>query len=291
MDTPDLNWSWPPATGDIRDADGRVLLERSGLMLGLLDTDLPAYANQLVAVRADGLGLQFRAGITQFTRTAIQLDANTTLGEDQAAVAVDSQGRLVTRLCYVQASNATSPVILTVPATAPPGLAWNILQTPGQTGTVTIRPASGVTLGGQTSDLTLDGPGALVSIGCFRNSGGSAAECFVKGESSLAQTLSGLTTLGAVRGAYPQLGADVTDNLTLTADDRGTERRITATSQKTITVPSAFTGTVKLRNVSSVAHLVALPGVGNRTIPAGAAGIVDCNGQDYWLHTSTPASS
>ena len=290
-ETPDLDWSFPPATGPIEDDHHRALMERTGLFLGLLGASLSGQANKVLGVRADQLGLEFRAAPLGVVRSVVTITGDVTLGEEHAAFALDASANIAARVCVVKHATPSSPVIVTVPANAAPGAAWLLLQDPGQTGVVTLRPASGVTLEQQTADVTMDGPGAMVSITCFRNTGGSAAEVAVKGEASLGQRLSGVSYLDEVQGAYPSLGAAISGAVTLGAADRGTERRITASSATTITVPAAFRGSVRLRNVSAVAHTIALTGVGNRTLPAGALGLVDGNGTDLALFVATPAAS
>lgn len=289
----DLNWAFPPDAPDEIEHDAlRVLLLRCGLFLGELPASLTGHALKQVRVKSDETGWEYSAaGLTGLTRVCRSITGDTTLSASHADVVQAGAGSLEVGFCLVKHSTPSSSVTITVPSTATVGTIWTIVQSLDQTGNVLITPQSGATLQGGTGSITMDGPGSIVSLLVTENIGGSAAKVIVAGGSSLGQILSGLTVQGETQGSYRALGSAITDNVTLSSDDVGKEREITASSTKTITVPSGFRGEVYLWNSSAASHTVALTGVGNRTLAAGKLGIVHGTGSRLGLRVQDFAAS
>lgn len=290
---PALEWNTPPADVNQPIVDGEILAihQYLGSILGTMPDDLAGQAGKLVRVRSDETGLELTPGLPGIETPVRVITGDADLTAENADVAQAGDGTLELGQILVRHSTPSTAVTLTIPASAAVGRRWTIWQDLAQTGVVTIHPASGVTLQGGTGDVTLDGPGAVVALQVVRNTGGSAAEVLVAGASSLGQALSGVTELGEVKGAFATLGAAITGDVTLGAADRGTERRITATTTKTITVPSGFRGVITLWNASAANHTIALGGVGNRTLAAGNVGVVRGNGTELCLFEASPKTS
>jgi hypothetical protein len=264
--------------------------------ISTLPTNYTGLANKIVKVKSDETGLEVGEVPVQHVRSPIVLGTGQTIGADHVAQRLVSESGVITfyERSVILRNSGTPPasnVTVTLPggASVTVGMWWSIMAAPDQGGTLTIQAPSGSTINGESS-ISLDGPNAeaIVTVGAVS---GANVTYYASGQISSGQTFTGPTMFAGsvnfnkqeVYGGWMKLGPTI-DNSTsspivLGDSDIGVERRITATTAKTIQVPTGWRGVFHaLNETSSTTHVLSLEGGGSVNVGPGKKVIVDANG-------------